>query len=382
MITQQQRRELELTQTSFSKARTLPCWVYTCPQVFEAEMQALFGQQWVCVGHQSQFENDSVVQLTVGQHALLISRNSSGLLQCFHNVCRHRGTRLVRQSQQRSALLVCPYHGWSYTLDGKLKAAPGMQDVKGFCAADQGLLKVNSQLWQGFLFICLGSLLSGTLLTDFPLPISDLSNLQVVASHHYEVAANWKLLGDNYNECYHCPAGHPQLHQITRPASDIEGQHRTDQYTGGPMTLREGYNTMSATGVTQRQKLPGWASSDEHLVHYFHVFPNLFLSFVPDYLMIHLLLPVSPARTAVQTHWLFAPQQIAAEGFKYDDAVDFWHVTNQQDWRLCEEAQVGQGTGVHRGGFYHPSERCVHDFDRWYAQWLSPLIDGFSDQLT
>ncbi len=373
MLTQQQRDELTRTRSPFSQAQTLPSWVYTCPQVFAAEMSGLFGQQWICLGHQSQFESGSVTQRVLGHHSLLVSRNLAGQLKCFHNVCRHRGTRLVSQPEQTHKLIVCPYHGWSYDLDGTLKAAPGMEGVDGFCAQNQGLLEINSQLWQGLLFVCLGAPSAQKLLADFPLPIADLANLQVAASHQYTVKANWKLLGDNYNECYHCPAGHPQLHQITRPAPDTQHQCRSDQFTGGPMILRQGYNTMSVSGVSQRDKLPGWAGSDSHLVHYFHVFPNLFLSFIPDYLMIHLLFPSGPGSTLVHTLWLFAPEQMSVAGFSPDDAVEFWHNTNQQDWRLCEDAQKGQEAGVHRGGVYHPSERCVHDFDRWYADCLSQI---------
>lgn len=372
MLSPDQCQDLNLTLKDFPRARTLPHWVYTCSQVFNTELAQLFGKQWVCVGHHSVFPASSLSCVDLAHHSLLISCDEQGQLTAFHNVCRHRGTRLLNSGRHSGELLVCPYHQWSYDLDGKLKAAPGMQGRAGFEPAEHGLLPAALALWQGLVFISPGQPEQSPAqrLADFPLPGPDLAALQVVAAHEYEVQANWKLLGENYNECYHCPSGHPQLHQITRSAADAGGRSRGDGFTGGPMELRPGYNTMSESGRTDRLRLKGWPAGSETAVHYYHVYPNVLLSIMPDYLMTHLLMPLSPDRVAVQTHWLFDPAEIAAEGFDPGDVVAFWDLTNKQDWRLCERAQKGHRSGAPVAGMYHPDEQCVHDFDRWYAAWL------------
>ncbi len=368
-----QRAQLHATCADFSSARTLPSWVFTDPALFDRELRELLSCRWLCVGHQAGFEPGEVRRVDIGVHSLLLSRAGDGQLRAFRNVCRHRGTRLVGAPNCSGPLMVCPYHGWSYELDGTLRAAPGMEEVACFERADHPLREVALDTWNGLVFVNIDGPAAnrGESFDDFPAIGPELADLRLAGRETYEVNANWKLLGDNYNECYHCAGAHRRLHQLTGPAPDNSRQASGGGFTGGPMMLRPGHNTMSTSGSTSRRPLAGWPAQDDGLVHYYHLFPNLFLSLVPDYVMLHLLTPLSVDRVAVETQWLFQAEETERADFDPTEVISFWDETNKQDWELCEAAQLGHADGSFGGGVYHPAEKCVHDFDRWYARWLS-----------
>jgi glycine betaine catabolism A len=191
----------------------------------------------------------------------------------------------------------------------------------------------------------------------------------------YEIAANWKLLCENYSECYHCAGAHPQLHRISEPLP--RGEREVEEgacFNGGPMKLRDGIQTMSMSGTSRLPTIPGLTHDDCRLVHYYVVYPNLLLSPHPDYVLTHTLWPVAPGRTRVICEWLFTGEAVSQPQFDPSDVVEFWDVTNRQDWKLCERAQEGVGSLGFRQGAYQATEDCVHIFDRWYADQLAPLI--------
>ncbi|MEM9530839.1 MAG: aromatic ring-hydroxylating dioxygenase subunit alpha [Pseudomonadota bacterium] len=354
---------LARTARDLPEARTPPGWVYSDQALFERELKVLFSEGWLALGHAGCYRDTDVFPILVGAESLLVVAQQTGPPAVFFNVCRHRGTRLVAAPQQRCRLIVCPYHGWSYTPAGELKAAPGMQAVSSFSAADYGLKAVPTTRWNGLLFTNPGA--NRNAAPEFPDLAADLSGLDAVAHHEYLVAANWKLLCENYNECYHCPGAHPGLHELTAVDSG-EARSRSGSYTGGPMRLREGVASMSERPAERASLLPGVV--DPERVDYYHLFPNLFLSVLPDYALLHVLWPLSPDQTRVETWWLFNPSDAAQPGFSADPAVEFWDRTNQEDWALCENAMAGLRSRGHEPGPYHPDEACVHDFDRWYVE--------------
>jgi Rieske 2Fe-2S family protein len=190
----------------------------------------------------------------------------------------------------------------------------------------------------------------------------------------YEVAANWKLICENYSECYHCPGAHPQLARI----SDLIARSSRPQeigrcFNGGPMQLREGIETMSLSGRRTVPVIPGLSADDHRYVYYYVIYPNLLLSPHPDYVLTHTAWPLAADRTRVVCEWLFTPEAVARPGFDPADMVDFWDVTNRQDWALCERTQRGAASRGFRPGPYQPTEDCVHTFDRWYADLMSAL---------
>jgi Rieske 2Fe-2S family protein len=272
--------------------------------------------------------------------------------------------------------VVCPYHSWSYNLDGSLLAAPQMND--DFRKENFSLVPVRLEAFYGFLFANLDES-SASLASHFA-QLPDLSRFRMAdlvcgKRIEYDVAANWKLLCENYSECYHCANAHPQLHKISEPMP--RGSRKSEEgdcFNGGPMLLRAGIDTMSMSGKTTLPLIPGLTHDDSRYVYYYVVYPNMFLSPHPDYVLTHTAWPVSPERTRVVCEWLFTKEAVVQKDFDPHDVVEFWDVTNRQDWSLCERAQAGVSSRGFRQGPYQPTEDCVHTFDRWYAEKLAPLL--------
>jgi len=293
--------------------------------------------------------------------------HDAGVLRMFANTCRHRGHELLGEGETSPRRrIVCPYHAWSYDLEGALRAARGFQDVEGFDDEDHSLVELPVRVWQGWVF---GHALhpSGSEEEpDFERHLGDLARLLtpyrcddlVLADRHsYEVAANWKVIAENYHECYHCPLIHPELCQVTPPDSgdnyDLPGA-----WVGGAMFLRDGMTTMSLTGELAGNPLP---DVDATRVEYLHLLPNLLVSAHPDYVMAHRMVPLAPGRTWVECSWFVAP---SADGSVPEPrgAVDFWDITNKQDWAACESVQRGLASPHFRPGPFAPKEDAVADF--------------------
>jgi Rieske 2Fe-2S family protein len=370
--------DLDATRALFAQARTLPGVVFNSPEVFGLEQAELFGRMWLCVGRAADVPHagDFFTHQIAGE-SIIIARGGDGVLRAFYNVCRHRGTRIVSEARgQGLRRLLCPYHAWSYDLDGSLQQAPRMPD--NFRREDFPLMPVRLDLWSGFIFINLDESAETlqSCLADLPdLSRFHLAELQCGHRIEYEVAANWKLICENYSECYHCPGVHPQLARISDSISrSSRPQERGACFNGGPMLLRDGVETMSMSGKRTVPTIPGLSADDHRHVHYYVIYPNLLLSPHPDYVLTHTAWPLEPARTRIVCEWLFTPEAVNAPGFDPHDMVEFWDVTNRQDWALCEGAQLGTASRGYRPGPYHPAEDCVHTFDSWYAECFAALL--------
>jgi glycine betaine catabolism A len=176
-----------------------------------------------------------------------------------------------------------------------------------------------------------------------------LDRLVVAAEHDYELAANWKLAIENYHECYHCTSLHPQLCQVSPPDSGT--MYASDGlWIGGSMALADGADTMSLSGRSATGPMPGVTGAALRDVLYLHLVPNLLLSPHPDYVLVHVLEPLAPGRTRIRCLWLFPPEVAAREGFDPAYAVEFWDLTNRQDWAACESVQRGVRSAGYRPG--------------------------------
>jgi Rieske 2Fe-2S family protein len=179
----------------------------------------------------------------------------------------------------------------------------------------------------------------------------------------YEVKANWKLIMLNYNECLHCPLLHPALSAITDYLSgENEQPHRG--YIGGSMEFQGGAKTMSHDGKLRRDYLPGLSADERDKVYYYAILPNLLLSLHPDYIMTHTLWPRSVDRTDVICEWHFHPAEMVKSNFEADDAVEFWDITNRQDWAISELSQAGIKSRAYKPGPYSRCESLPHAFDQ------------------
>ncbi len=362
----------ELAGHDDSAPRMLPAAAYTSPAVLAWELRHLFAGTWTCLGRLEELLPDAekpVLQqaVRVGDVSALLVRdrgNDSDTVRLFANTCRHRGHELLEAdgSSERGSIL-CPYHAWSYKLDGSLMAAPGFRKVDGFSAADHGLVELPVAVWAGWVFGHGAHELGDPAVVPFEEHLGELDEivapyaperLRLADRHTYEVAANWKVVAENYHECYHCPLIHPELCQVTPPTSG-DNYDRPGAWVGGSMVLRDGMATMSLTGESGGLPIPGVSPT---AVEYLHLLPNLLISTHPDYVMTHRLVPLAPGRTWIECSWyLLAGDDGVVPDPTY--AVEFWDLTNKQDWSACESVQRGLESPHFRPGPFAPAEDAV-----------------------
>ena len=348
-------------------ATTLPARYYTDPELFRDELERFYCQIWVCVGRENQIPapGDYFLREFAGE-SIIITRDSSHTIRAFFNVCRHRGTRIVPVAEGHFAgRIQCGYHGWTYGLDGRLIGAPHMHE--SFCREDYPLNRVPAEVWDGHIFVNLSpeSQPLTTQLADLPQKFAhwQMADLRLYKRKMYEVKANWKLIMLNYNECLHCPILHPALSAITDYLSGANDQPH-HSYIGGSMEFLAGAKTMSRDGKLRREYLPGLTEEERSRVYYYAVFPNLFLSLHPDYVMTHTLWPRAVDRTDIICEWHFHPDEIAKPNFEGDDVVEFWDMTNREDWGISELSQAGISSRAYRPGPYSRCEGLPRAFDQ------------------
>jgi len=375
---------------------TLPSSWYCDPGVFKREQERIFAREWLCVGREEELAaaGDYKALDVVGESILLV-RNAGGKLRAFYNVCRHRGAQLCRVAGAAAApgmavqggitggrSIVCPYHQWTYDLDGRLIAAPHMKNTPGFDQASIRLYPVAVETWGGFVFLHLTPGDARPLLSQLGeiaarIARYPLSTLRIGHSIRYEVAANWKAICENYNECYHCGGVHPELCAVV-PAFRAGGSiARGGQPRGGQpldwlrgIPHRDGAYTFTHSGTTTRRPFPG-LNEDERTRHKGElIYPNLFVSLSCDHVAAFILEPRAPDRTDITCHFLFEPESIAQADFDPNDAVEFWDITNRQDWVICESVQRGMRSRAHVHGYYAPMEDQSLDIRRYVTERL------------
>jgi Rieske 2Fe-2S family protein len=350
-------------------ATTLPAEYYTSAEYFDREMDALFRRMWFCAGREEQLAGAGRYFLRdLCGESVIVTRGAAGRVRAFYNVCRHRGTKLCTDSSGVFAgSIQCPYHAWTYDLDGRLIGAPHMDEVPHFRKDDYPLHSVHADTWDGHIFLNLSvspQPLAGQL-GDLPSKFAPWRMQDLRLGHRitYDVQANWKLIIQNYNECLHCPNLHPALNKLSHYLSG-ENEPLRASYMGGRMDLRPGVETLSVDGLCRRAFLPGLSSEDVRRVYYYAIFPNMLLSLHPDYMMVHTLWPAAPDRTINVCEWHFHPGALAASPFDASDAIDFWDMTNRQDWHVCELSQAGISSRAYTPGPYSNREDLLYAFDR------------------
>jgi Rieske 2Fe-2S family protein len=347
---------------------TLPARYYVDPDHFRVEVEQFFMRRWVCVGRAWEVprRGDFVTRDVVGE-SIIVVRAEGETINAFFNVCRHRGTRLCTDpSGNAGGSIRCPYHAWTYDLCGRLLGAPHMDDAPGFSKGDWPLSPAGVAEWDGHLFVHLGGDPPPLLeqLGDLPERFRPwgMGDLQLGHRVAYDVAANWKLIIQNYSECLHCPVIHPALSRLSHYLSG-ENEPASAGHLGGAMSLNAGVTTMTLDGTTRRPPLPGLGEQERRAVQYHTVLPNLLLSLHPDYMMTHLLWPRAADRTEVVCEWHFHPEAMSRDDFDPADAVAFWDLTNRQDWHVSELSQLGISSRAYRPGPYSARETLLREFD-------------------
>jgi Rieske 2Fe-2S family protein len=369
--------------------KTLPQRYFTSAEIFAEEQAKIFSGHWLLAGHVSQVAQpgDYYVQ-EVADESVIIVRDRKEVVRGYYNVCRHRGTRLCEDQSGHSHTIQCPYHAWTYALDGRLVGAPHMDEVKSFHREKYSLWPVNLALWEGFIFVNLSD--KPQSLDDWFAPLSgkfahwNLTGLQSAKRVEYDVKANWKLMFENYAECYHCPGVHPMLSKVS-PYDSAENDLAEGPFLGGFMKINKGKSlTLSgeacALRIEQGKELAtaspsvGGQEQEGERVFYYSIFPNMLLSMHPEYVMVHQLWPQAPDRTLIICDWLFHPKAFDRDDFSPQDAIEFWDITNKQDWHVCELSQQGIASRAYQPGPYSSRESIPAAWDREYLRWMGVTL--------
>jgi len=346
-------------------ATTLPRASYLSPAIFESEVERVLFRQWTFIAHESQLprHGDFVVDEIAGESVIVV-RDGTGEVRAFFNVCRHRGYRFCERSQGHAARFTCPYHRWSYGPDGRLLNVPGSPDGELIDYSEWGLVPVHVERWHGLLFVALGGPTPAPLGPALDVHGADIlparpERLALASRDTYEVRANWKLLLENYLECYHCPGQHPELcSSMALDAMYATTDGWEGAYAGGSTPLKPGRLTMSLDGGLVSTPLGDFAELDElpdGLGGGFMIVP--FLTRIichVDHVVVHVVRPLDAGRTRWVTHWYVDDRAVAGVDFDVDELTRVWRTTNQQDVALCEGTQLGVASRRFVPGPLHP----------------------------
>jgi phenylpropionate dioxygenase-like ring-hydroxylating dioxygenase large terminal subunit len=360
----------------------LPAPHYVDESHWQRERNVVLQREWFCVGRRDALGLSTAGQRTVvdvAGESVLVTSDESETLHAFFNVCRHRGSQVVPADPDSDPVepcaaksLRCPYHSWTYGLDGRLLRAPHTEDLSEFDPSAFGLVRIGVDVWGGFVFVHLaprGEPDLATSLGEVPerLVRYPLDRLVVGRRMAYEVRANWKVIAENYNECYHCAGVHPELVRLV-PAF---GRGGTELDWDGGIPMREGAWTFTESGTTNRRPFDG-LNADEQVRHKGElIYPNLMISLSADHVAAFRLVATSAEHTTIECDILIHPSEVERQGFDISDAADFWDMVNRQDWAICESVQRGMNSRGYTQGWFAPMEDASLDIRRW----LLPRLD-------
>ncbi|MGZ8594410.1 MAG: aromatic ring-hydroxylating oxygenase subunit alpha [Actinomycetota bacterium] len=359
---------------------TLPGTDYHAPGVFAFEQDAVFPRSWMCVGRAEQLaEPGDYLTADVAGESPIVMRGADGVLRAFANACRHRGTMLLEGFGSVRSVIKCPYHAWTYALDGRLAGSPNVGVDDGIDRDLVSLWPIRLEEWEGFVFLNLDGRAPplGQVVATQPDSPTELAryavgDLRVGARREYDVQANWKIVVENYHECLHCPTVHPELVKIV-PLYRSGEVEEEGQLLGNSMG--HGLTSFTATGLSTLPTLPGLDEVDEHTFYGVYLLPNLILNYHSETVNAVTIVPVASDRTRVVSEFLFRPETIAADGFDPSEVVDFRDLVALQDWRVCELAQRGVSSRFYTAGMYPRQERWIAAFNRRYLDARGPLPD-------
>ncbi|MCG5478161.1 aromatic ring-hydroxylating oxygenase subunit alpha [Sinorhizobium alkalisoli] len=391
-------RKLETRREGYSLDRDF----YIDPDYYRQDLENIWYKDWLFIGHDCEIPRaGNYFTVQVGDYPIVIVRDRQGTIRALHNSCRHRGSRVCTQHKGSSAKLVCPYHQWTYELDGKLLFARQMPD--GFDPAAHSLKPVHCEAVGGYIFISLA---------DEPMefqPFRDmvsgylaphrLGETKVAFESTIIEKGNWKLVWENNRECYHCAANHPELCRTYPEAPTVTGVHgamndpeinahwqkceaaglpsafrigSTGQFRMTRMPLINGAESYTMSG----QKAVAKPLSSEAMTGrigtllLFH-YPTTWNHILGDHAITFRVLPLGPETTQVTTKWLVNKDAVEGVDYKLDDLIHVWTETNDQDRQIVEENAFGIRSPAYQPGPYSVEhEGGVMQFVEWYARYM------------
>ncbi|MBM3459498.1 MAG: aromatic ring-hydroxylating dioxygenase subunit alpha [Armatimonadetes bacterium] len=383
-------------------ARRKPGWsleqpFYNHPEIHAADLERVFRRNWLFVGHANRIPNPGDYFLhQFDQDSLLFLRGDDGVVRGLFNMCRHRGSLVCLEAQGHVARLVCPYHQWVYDRDGALVGAASMPE--GFERAEFGLAPFQVRVVEGLIFMCLA---------ETPPPFEEietairghlepyeLESAQICHTRTYQVRANWKLMEENFRECYHCPVGHPEYCSIVMPVGETREQiaaFRAEQHERWARAglslldigfqsengfhcarypMRRGYVSESLDGGPVAPPMGRLTDPDAGILAIV-MFPNFWFEASGDHAVSMRRTPLSPTMCEVEASWLVRGDAVVGRDFDVDRVTAFWRITGEQDWTLCENNQAGVNSSRYRPGPYATVERGPETFVQWYLGQLT-----------
>jgi len=369
---------------------------YTDPAVFQADLARIWYKYWVYVGHASQIPHPGAFFTTsIGDEPIVIIRDDDRQVRALVNVCRHRGSLVCNEPSGTVKKLVCPYHQWVYNLDGSLRAAKLMPETLD--KSQFGMFSLPVRVLEGFIFVSLAEnppdFDSVMELYRPHMAMYDLPHTKIAFSTTYAVQANWKLIAENFRECYHCGVGHQEYCSVIIGANLDAGREKARQVReesyrrwagkGIPTTrslfdssdvwyyherypYQPGFTTMSRDGKPLAPPL-GQLEDIDVGVWSIVQYPNFWLDVNHDYAWVMHLNPVSATETNVTASWLVRAGAVEGQDYDLERLMWFWKTTAEQDWQLCQDNQAGVNSRFYRPGPYSDyAEGGPGQFVDWY----------------
>jgi glycine betaine catabolism A len=361
---------------------SLPGHAYRDPAWFQAEREKIWRRSWLYAGRAGDLPPMTLRRLELAGENLFLVKGRDGQVSCFHNTCRHRGAELCPAPERplKGRLITCPYHQWAYDMTGRLVGTPYVSVTPDFAKEDHGLFSLPVREWNGFVFVCL---------SDDPPPFADAPDLgegaldnwpmrDLVTGHRMtvEIACNWKVFWENYNECLHCPGIHKNLsHAVPiygkgymAPNEAPSTRADVSAMSGG---LREGRRSWTVSGEPCGPEFPGLTPPERAAGQRFvTLLPTVFVVAHADYVRAVSLKPLSPERTELTAEWLFSPETLAQPGFDLANVVDFAAEVLAEDAAACEMNQRGLSSSRFERGVLTPQEYEIFRFHEWLRERL------------
>ena len=360
-----------------SLLRTLPGSAYADPGVFALEQERIFERMWICAVRASDVADaGSFRTVQVGRESVLIVRTRDGDVRAHLNACRHRGAQLcTEESGQVKRTFRCPYHAWTYGLDGALVAAPNLAKMPDVDRVEYGLLPVHVREWLGYVWVCLADEPPSFEQDVIGAAVERLGSVAAIEHYGvdrlevgrritYDVKANWKLVIENFMECYHCSTIHPELVDVL---PEFAKGYAAQYYVGHGAEFGgriEGFTYDGRPGVA---RIPGVSEEQDRRYYAITVKPQVFINLVPDHVILHRMFPLAADRTLIECDWLFLPEVVEA-GTDVSASVELFHRVNAQDFEACERCQPTMTSRSYaKGGVLVPSEHHIAAFHEWHT---------------
>ncbi len=371
----------EVAELPESLIPTLPGYTYTDPAYFAREQEKIFEAMWFCAARASDMPNaGSFRTVQVGSESVLLTRSRKGHINAFFNICRHRGATLcTEETGEVKRAFQCPYHAWTYDLDGKLIAAPNLTKMPDVDRYEYGLRKIAVREWLGYVWVCLAPeppSFEETVLQEVIDRLGEVENLD-----HYEVAslavgrrivydvkANWKLIIENFMECYHCATIHPELTEVLPEFAD---GYAAQFFVNHGADFGDDVKGFTIDGSEGLDVLPGIDPDQDRKYYAITVKPQVFINMVPDHIIFHRMYPMAADRTIVECDWLYLPS-VVESGKDLTKSVELFDRVNRQDFDACERCQPAMSSRMYKnGGVLVPNEHHIGAFHEWVTETLA-----------